>query len=92
MPHPVESITITELARNLATVIDRVRMSAKRVSITRGTQTVAQLRPAVQPGVTLGGLQDILQRGALSNEERQHYAADLDKVRAAASLPPSPWE
>ncbi|HGG58369.1 MAG TPA: hypothetical protein ENK26_00430 [Gammaproteobacteria bacterium] len=92
MPRPVETITVTELARNLATVIDHVRISSTQVSITRGSQTVAKLSPVVQPGLTLGGLLDVLQRSPLADDERQDYAADLELAHDSASIPPSPWE
>lgn len=54
MSHTTDTITVTELARNLASVIDRVRVSSRRIAITRGNQTVAELSPAVQPGMTAG--------------------------------------
>lgn len=92
MPHPTESVTVTELARNLATIIDRVRVSAVRVSITRGSQAVANLTPVVQPGMTLGGLLDLLQSSALSVEEQEEYAKDVESVQESAGIPPSPWE
>jgi len=92
MPHFSETITVTELARNLASVIDHVRISSTRVSVTRGTQTVAEISPAVQPGITLGNLLDILQRESWTNKEKLRYAADLKTVRESAALPPSPWE
>lgn len=92
MPHPVESITVTELARNLATVIDRVRISSTQVSITRGSQTVAKLSPVTQPGMTLGGLLDVLKSSALSADEQQSFAADMQSVHTSATVPPSSWE
>jgi len=92
MPHHTESVTVTELARNLATIIDRVRVSAVRVSITRGSQTVANLTPVAQSGMTLGGLLDLLQSSALSVEEQEDYARDVESVQESAGIPPSPWE
>ncbi|RUM94340.1 MAG: hypothetical protein DSZ28_03715 [Thiothrix sp.] len=92
MPHFSETITVTELARNLASVIDHVRISSTPVSVTRGTQTVAEINPAVQPGITLGNLLDVLQRESWANKDKRRYAADLKTVRKSAALPPSPWE
>ena len=88
MRHSTETVTITELARNLASIIDRVRISSIRVSITRGTQTVAELSSVVQPGLTLEGLLDLLQHSALPEDERQRYGMDLKTVRASASVFP----
>ena len=92
MPHFSETITVTELARNLASVIDHVRISSTRVSVTRGSQTVAEINPAVQPGITLGNLSDLLQRESWANKEKSLYLADLKTARESAALPPSPWE
>ncbi len=92
MVHFSKTITVTELDRNLASVIDRVRISSTRVSVTRGTQTVAEISPAVQPGITLGNLLNILQRESWANKEKLRYADDLKTIRESAALPPSPWE
>lgn len=92
MHHSAEIVTVTELARNLSSIIDRVRISSTRVSITRGAQTVAELSPAVQPGITLGKLLNSLQHSALPEDERQRYGVDLKTVRESASVPPSSWE
>ena len=92
MPHFSETITVTELARNLASVIDHVRISSTRVSVTCGSQTVAEINPAVQPGITLGNSLDVLQRESWANKDKRRYATDLEKAREFATLPPSPWE
>jgi len=92
MPHFSETITVTELARNLASVIDHVRISSTRISVTRGSQTVAEINPTVQPGITLGNLLDILQRESWENKDKHRFAAELKTVRKSAVLPPSPWE
>ncbi len=92
MPDKSDTITVTELARNLATVIDRVRVSSTRLSITRGSQVVAQLCPVVAPRMTLGELAEFLQRRALGRDDRRDYATDVQRLRAAAGLPRSPWE
>ena len=46
-------ISATELARNLASAIDQVRVSRSRLIITRGNQDVAQLVPVISNGATL---------------------------------------
>jgi len=76
MPHFSKTITVTELAKNLASVIDHVRISST-ASVTRGSQTVAEINPAVQPGITLGNWLNVLQRESWANKDKRRYAADL---------------
>lgn len=85
-------ISATELARNLASVIDQVRVSRSRVVITRGNQDVAQLVPVVSNGATLADLGRLLSRNRLSPEEKRAFNDDLRTIREAAGLPVSPWE
>lgn len=84
-------ISATELARNLATVIDQVRVSRTRMVITRGNQDVAQLVPVVSNGATLADLDRLLKRNILSQEEKRTFSEDLRTIREAAVLPKSPW-
>lgn len=85
-------ISATELARNLASVIDQVRMSRYRMVITRGNQDIAQLTPVASQHFTLADLNKLLQANRLSATERQAFSQDLNSIRQAATLPQSPWE
>lgn len=84
-------ISATELARNLASIIDQVRVSRTRMVITRGNQDVAQLVPVVSNGATLADLGRLLQRNLLNREQQHAFSNDLRTIREAASLPTSPW-
>lgn len=85
-------ISATELARNLASIIDQVRVSRYRMVITRGNQDIAQITPVVNQHFTLGDLNTLLQRNRLNANERQAFRHDLNSLRQAATLPASPWE
>lgn len=89
---PKQRISTTELARNLANVIDQVRISRTHMTITKGSQEVAQLVPVVGNGTTLADLQTLLDNSPLSATEQRAFNADIQTIREAASLPESPWE
>ena len=89
---PKQRITTTELARNLANVIDQVRISRTRMTITKGNQEVAQLVPAVGNGATLADLQVLLDSSPLSADEKRAFSKDIETIREAGELPESPWE
>lgn len=88
---PKQTISATELARNLANVIDQVRISHTRMTITKGNQAVAQLVPVAGNGTKLADLQVLLDNHSLSSTEQQNFNEDLETIRHAADLPESPW-
>ena len=89
---PKQRITTTELSRNLANVIDQVRISRTRMTITKGSYEVAQLVPIAGNGTTLADLQMLLESMPLSVADQNAFSQDVQTVREAASLPESPWE
>lgn len=89
---PKQHISATELARNLANVIDQVRVNQTPMTITKGNQAVAQLVPVPGNGTTLADLQALLQHNPLSAQEQCAFSQDVQTIRQAASLPESAWE
>lgn len=85
-------ISATELARNLASVIDQVRVSRYRMVITRGNQDIAQITPVANQNFSLADLNKLLHANRLSAAERKAFSQDLNNIRQAATLPQSPWE
>ena len=75
---PKQRISTTDLARNLANVIDQVRISRTRMTITKGSQEVAQLVPVAGNGTTLADLQ------ALADEKPE---LSLEKPKPPAIRP-----
>ncbi|MGB0723185.1 MAG: type II toxin-antitoxin system Phd/YefM family antitoxin [Gammaproteobacteria bacterium] len=86
-----DTITATELARNLAETIDRVRASGRGLPITRGGREVAQLVPARPQGASAGVIAGLLAHNPLTPAERADLADDLDAMRADAKFPGDPW-
>jgi len=87
-----EQVTATKLARHLATMIDQVRLSGKRISITRGHREVAQLIPSTALGASQSVFLALLKQNPLSEDERTSLAKDFKRIRAKAVLPSSSWE
>lgn len=90
----IESITTTEFARNIATVIDQVRYTGEPIAITKGARTVATLIPPRPTGLPIEELAQLLENTPrLSKEEAKRMADDINKVRhTSAQVLKNPWE
>lgn len=86
-----DSITATELARNLSTIIDHVRIHQHGRWITKGSQTVAELRPPKKAGYPIAQLGKMLASLPLG-EESAGLVKDQTCIRHQASLPVNPWD
>ena len=70
-----DQVTATELARNLTSLIDYVRISGKRLAITRGNIEVARLMPPSEGGASASSeLQALLEHNPWSPAERAVFA------------------
>ncbi|MDR4503349.1 MAG: hypothetical protein MRK01_00980 [Candidatus Scalindua sp.] len=87
-----ETITATDMVRNLSVVIDKVRMSGRSLYITKGSQTVAELRPSPKAGYPVTKLADLLRSLPRLEEEGTAMAEDLKAIRKIATLPENPWD
>ena len=87
-----ETITATELARNVAMSIDRVRMSGYSLHITKGTQTVAELCPPAKNGFPIEKLADLLEALPKLGDDASVMAKDINTARQRAILPGNPWD
>ena len=88
----VHRISATELARNLASVIDQVRVARQPMTITRGNQDIAQIVPVLKSSVQLSDLALVLNRHRVSLSPGLSFADDLAKIRQSAVLPDSSWD
>lgn len=89
--NPHEAITTTELVRNLAVVIDRVRITGRRLAITKGSQTVAELSPPSKAGYPIAQLGELLASLPKLGRGAQAMADDQKRIRRQATLPENPW-
>ncbi len=87
-----ESVTTTELVRNLSVVIDRVRLTGRRLAITKGSQTVAELSPPAKGGYPIARLGELLASLPKLDPDDRAMADDLTLIRQAGELPDTPWD
>lgn len=85
-------ISATELARNLASVIDQVRVERTRMTITKGNQDIAQIIPIISSNTTLADLSALLNANRLNKHQKQSFKQDLGIIKQQATLPPSSWK
>lgn len=90
----MDVITVTELLRNFREYIGRVAHGGERFLLSRGGETVAELR-GVASGRALAELPAVLESlPRLSEEEAGRFVRDLETAREGvegAPGPPDPW-
>ncbi|MEE9493593.1 MAG: hypothetical protein V3W04_09490 [Gammaproteobacteria bacterium] len=86
-----DAITATELVRNLAVAIDKVRITGHSLYITKGSQTVAELSPPPKPGLPINKLAGLLKSLPRLGDDISAMDKDLETIRRQANLPENPW-
>ena len=87
------SPSVTEVARNFASFVNRVSLRGERFVLLRGNRPVAELGP-VPAGRRAGDLPGLLASlPRLSREDATDLAVDLDRARAERGGTPQrdPW-
>lgn len=87
-----ETVTATELVRNLSVLIDKVRISNRSLYITKGSQTVAELSPPPKSGLPMADLGRLLASLPGLEGDAATFTEDMNTVRAQGQLPESPWD
>lgn len=87
-----DTITATDLVRNLSAAIDTVRITGHRLRITKGSQTVAELCPPSKPGLPISKLAGVLRALPKLGDEAAVMAKDVGNLRRKARLPDNPWD
>lgn len=90
--HSREAITATELVRNLSAVVDQVRISRRSVYITKGSLTVAELRPPPKAGYPISRLAEFLKSLPGLSDDASAFEEDLVTIKREARLPENPWD
>jgi len=85
------TITATELVRNLSVAIDTVRMTGHSLYITKGSQTVAELSPPPKLGLPINKLLRLLKSLQKLDNDVPAMAKDLEIIRHQSNLPENPW-
>ena len=86
-----DTITATELVRNLSVAIDKVRMTGHSLYITKGSQTVAELNPPPKSGLPINKLARLLTSLPKLGDDISAMDKDLENSRRQANLPENPW-
>lgn len=86
-----DTITATELVRNLSVAIDKVRITRQSLYITKGSQTVAELSPPPKLGLPINKLAGLLTSLPKLGDDASAMSKDLDAIRRQAHLPNNPW-
>lgn len=87
-----DTISATELARNIALSIDKVRISGQSLYITKGSQTVAELCPPPKTGFPINKLADFISSLPKLDDDAEAMENDLTAARSHAKLPGNPWD
>jgi len=87
-----ETITATELVRNLSVAIDKVRMTGNSLYITKGSQTVAELSPPPKLGLPINNLAALLKSLPGLGNDASAMSDDLENIKRNANLPESSWD
>lgn len=87
-----ESVTTTELVRHLSVAIDRVRLTGRRLAITKGSQTVAELSPPAKAAYPMSRLGELLASLPKLDANDRAMADDLGLILRAGDLPDTPWD
>jgi len=87
-----QTISTTELARNVAMSIDKVRISGQAMDITKGSQVVAALVPPPKPGLPIQALAEVLSTLPSLEDRADHLAEDIAVIKTRAKLSDSPWD
>jgi len=87
-----ETVSATELVRNLSTLIDKVRISGRSLYITKGSQTVAELNPPPKTGLLIGELGQLLTSLPTLGKDAHTLAEDVKRIREQGQLPENSWD
>ncbi len=78
--------------RHLSVVIDRVRLTGRRLAITKGSHMIAELSPPAKPGYPMSRLGELLASLPKLDANDRAMADDLALIRRAGDLPDTPWD
>ena len=86
-----DTISTTELVRNLAGIIDNVRLTGSTLYVTKGTLTVAKLSPPPKSGLSISKLISLIESLPRLGADAPAMANDIKSIRNKAILPENPW-
>lgn len=91
MEHLSGTVSATEVVRNFATIIDRVRTRKESIKIMKGSQVVAELVPPPKAGFPMAHFKELYSSLPTLGKDASKMMKDIEKVRQKAKLPKSLW-
>ena len=85
----VNTVSATDLARNLGDILGRVRYRQEVFIVERNGEPIARLAPLAGTAV---GLAEGLRAWRAAAPAEPEFADDLERVNAADRPPRNPWE
>jgi prevent-host-death family protein len=85
-------ITATELARNLSDVLNRVRYKGESFEVTRGGETIAEIKATERKRATVRDLIDLLENGPKPDPD---FWKDVEEAHRMMNEPlpdPPSWD
>ena len=87
-----DSVSATELVRNLASIIDYVRINKVFVTIRKGKQDIDHLGPVSKRGFPIGKLGELMGSiASLTEEEVLALSQGVEETRKHAKIEEDPW-
>ena len=87
-----ETISATDLVRNFSAMIDKVRISGRSLYITKGIQTIAELKPPPKSGFPIKNLASFIKTLPSLGEDAKDLSQDIKSIKNSAQLPENPWD
>jgi antitoxin (DNA-binding transcriptional repressor) of toxin-antitoxin stability system len=85
-------VSATEAARSFSEILNQVRYQGKVFEIQRGTDVIAEIRPANPAGFPISALNRLFANlPKLGREEATRFSKDLRRIRKQAGRPEDPW-
>lgn len=86
-----KNISATNLARNLSSAVEQVRLTGKSLNVKKGNKTIAILSPPPAIGISVDELIELLESLPAVNEKDDTLKKDMDTIRNSSNIPESPW-
>ena len=87
----MERISVTEAARNLPQLLDRIASEGICVELERAGKVIARLSPACSPSLSVRDLNRVFAQFPCLGEEAESFAKDLEMIRKETPREADPW-
>jgi antitoxin (DNA-binding transcriptional repressor) of toxin-antitoxin stability system len=90
---PIETVSATKFARNVANYLDQVRYSGNTLAITKGSRVVAELAPPKPTGFSVSELANLIANAPKLGHTAATLSEDIKTIRDSSKKTlDNPWE